>query len=161
MVNKKYSGAIVLGLNDALVEMTGALAGLTFALKDPKIIALTGLITGLAASLSMAASEYFAVREDFGEKAKRSSLKKAFYTGTTYIIAVMILITPYIILNKVYISFVITLFLAVFLIAIYTTYISREKRTSPWKQFIKMTLITLTVAAISFSVGVLLKEFIF
>src|SRR5690554_1257937 len=46
----KYVGSIVLGLNDALVELTGTLAGLTFALKDNKIIAMAGLITGLAAS---------------------------------------------------------------------------------------------------------------
>jgi VIT1/CCC1 family predicted Fe2+/Mn2+ transporter len=53
-----YMGSVVLGLNDALVELTGALAGLTFALRDPSLIALTGSITGIAAAFSMAASEY-------------------------------------------------------------------------------------------------------
>ena len=52
-----YAGSIVLGLNDALVELTGALAGLTLALQNVKLIALSGLITGIAASMSMAASE--------------------------------------------------------------------------------------------------------
>ena len=45
----RYVGSVVLGLNDALVELTGALAGLTLALRDVKLIALTGLITGIAA----------------------------------------------------------------------------------------------------------------
>ena len=45
-----YVGSIVLGLNDALVELTGTLAGLTFALQNTKLIALAGLITGIAAS---------------------------------------------------------------------------------------------------------------
>ena len=44
-----YTGSIVLGLNDALVELTGALAGLTLALQNTKLISLTGLITGIAA----------------------------------------------------------------------------------------------------------------
>ncbi len=54
----EYMGSIVLGLNDALAELTGTLAGLTFAFQNTRLIALSGLITGIAASLSMAASEY-------------------------------------------------------------------------------------------------------
>ncbi len=54
----RYVGSVVLGLNDALVELTGALAGFTLALANSRIIAMAGLITGIAASLSMAASEY-------------------------------------------------------------------------------------------------------
>ena len=38
----KYVGSVVLGLNDALVELTGALAGLTLALQNGPLIALTG-----------------------------------------------------------------------------------------------------------------------
>lgn len=49
----RYTGSIVLGLNDALVELTGALAGFTFALQNTKPIALTGSITGIAAALSV------------------------------------------------------------------------------------------------------------
>ncbi|MBN2188266.1 MAG: hypothetical protein JW699_02340, partial [Chitinispirillaceae bacterium] len=54
----QYTGSMVLGLNDALVELTGALAGFTFALQNTKLIALTGSITGFAAALSMSASGY-------------------------------------------------------------------------------------------------------
>ena len=46
----KYTGSIVLGLNDALVELTGALAGFTLALKNARLIALVGLVTGIAAA---------------------------------------------------------------------------------------------------------------
>ncbi|RLD21521.1 MAG: rubrerythrin family protein, partial [Bacteroidetes bacterium] len=57
-----YAGAIVLGLNDALVEFTGTLAGLTFAFANNLIVGSTGLVMGVAASLSMAASGYLASR---------------------------------------------------------------------------------------------------
>ena len=62
----RYIGSIVLGLSDALVELTGALAGLTLALRNTRLIALTGLITGIAAALSMAASEYLSTKTEAG-----------------------------------------------------------------------------------------------
>ncbi len=57
-----YVGAMVLGLNDALVELTGAIAGVTFALANTRLVAMTGIITGISATLSMAASNYLAER---------------------------------------------------------------------------------------------------
>jgi len=53
-----YNSAVVLGLKDALVEISGALVGLSFAFADTKLISTVGSITGFAAALSMAASEY-------------------------------------------------------------------------------------------------------
>ena len=53
-----YISSMVLGLNDALVELTGALAGFTLALNDNRMVGMAGFITGVAATLSMAASEY-------------------------------------------------------------------------------------------------------
>jgi VIT1/CCC1 family predicted Fe2+/Mn2+ transporter len=75
----------VLGLNDALVELTGALAGLTLALQNGQLIALTGLITGTAAALSMAASEYLSVRAE-GERTNPA--RAAIYTGIANILTV-------------------------------------------------------------------------
>jgi VIT1/CCC1 family predicted Fe2+/Mn2+ transporter len=59
-----FVGSIVLGMNDALVELTGALAGLTLAFNDMKIMILSGLVTGLSASFSMAASDYLSARAE-------------------------------------------------------------------------------------------------
>lgn len=49
----RFVGSVVLGLNDALVELTGTLAGLSFAFQDNRLLALSGLINGIAASMSM------------------------------------------------------------------------------------------------------------
>src|SRR3989344_399955 len=102
----KYVGSIVLGLNDALVELTGALAGFTLALQDPKLIATAGLITGIAASLSMTASEYLSTKSDAGKEEKdkigRHPLKASIYTGIAYIFTVLFLIFPYLIVNNIY-----------------------------------------------------------
>ena len=88
---KNYLGSIVLGLNDALVELTGVLAGLTLALQNSRIIVVSGLIIGLAASLSMAASEYLSTK---AEANGRSPGVSAFYTGIAYLITVLFLIFP-------------------------------------------------------------------
>ncbi|MEM1507116.1 MAG: VIT1/CCC1 family protein [Candidatus Bathyarchaeia archaeon] len=58
----RYVSSIVLGLNDALVELTGALAGFTLALQEARLVAMTGLITGIAGALSMATSEYLSTK---------------------------------------------------------------------------------------------------
>jgi VIT1/CCC1 family predicted Fe2+/Mn2+ transporter len=86
-----YVGSMVLGLNDALVELTGAITGVTFSLKDPKTIALTGIVTGIAATLSMMASNYLAEKAEGHKDAFKSSL----YTGAAYLVTVGLLVLPY------------------------------------------------------------------
>ena len=98
----EYMGSVVLGLNDALVEFTGALAGFTLALSDHKLIALTGSITGIAAALSMASSEYLSTKSE-GDKSKHPA-KAAIYTGIAYIITVVALVTPFILISNVLIA---------------------------------------------------------
>ena len=88
----RYVGSVVLGLNDALVEFTGTLAGLTFALQNSQVIAMAGLITGVAASLSMGASEYLSQKSGGGSQ---NPGKAAFYTGTAYIFTVFLLVLPF------------------------------------------------------------------
>jgi len=150
----EYASSFVLGLNDALVELTGALAGLTFALQNSKIIALTGLITGISASMSMAASEYLSSREDKGKNPGRSAI----YTGVAYIITVALLILPYLLFDNVYLSLTIMMATAILIIFGYTFYITTAKSLRFWKRFIEMASISLTIAAISFGIGLLLKS---
>ena len=60
--NFNSAGAIVLGMHDALVSLTGLIAGLAVAMADRYAIILTAIIASITASLSMAASNYLAVR---------------------------------------------------------------------------------------------------
>lgn len=151
-----YLGSVVLGLNDALVELTGALAGYTFAFQSTKLIALTGLITGISASFSMAASEYLSTVHETDDKyeARKSSI----YTGIAYVFTVMFLIAPYMLISNPFISLIVTLILAVFIILIFNFYISVAKGSPFKKRFIEMTVISLGVAGISFVVGILVKN---
>jgi vacuolar iron transporter family protein len=151
-----YMGSVVLGLNDALVELTGALAGLTFALQNPSLIALTGSITGIAAAFSMAASEYLSTKsEDAGKHAGTASL----YTGIAYIFTVALLILPFLILHNVYLSLSITLCTAVLIIAGFNYYYAVVKDENFIRRFSEMALLSLSVAALSFGVGYILRRF--
>ncbi|MDP4277752.1 MAG: VIT1/CCC1 family protein, partial [Bacteroidota bacterium] len=76
-----YVGSMVLGLNDALVELTGALAGFTLALGETKTISMAGLVTGISAALSMASSDYLSSKAKGDATAKKSAV----YTGVTYL----------------------------------------------------------------------------
>ena len=151
-----YNGAVVLGLNDALVELSGALVGLSFALAETKIIGTVGLVTGFAAALSMAASEYLSAKEDNNKQ----PIKAATYTGIAYILAVLILVTPYFILSNLYISTSIMFGLVILIIASYTGYVSKVKKISFKKKFFEMFAITLSVSIISFLFGTLVKNLV-
>jgi VIT1/CCC1 family predicted Fe2+/Mn2+ transporter len=153
----KYVGSIVLGLNDALVEFTGTLAGLTFALQNARIIAVAGLIMGVAASLSMGASEYLSLRS--GES-PTDPFRASLYTGFAYILTVALLILPFLLFSSPYTALMFTLAGAVAVIFLFTFYISVAKELPFWRRFAEMTAISLGISAISFALGLAIRVFL-
>jgi len=150
----KYVGSIVLGLSDALVELTGALAGFTFAFQDSNIVAMAGLITGIAASMSMGASEYLQARTEGGEK---KPAKASIYTGSAYIITVVLLILPFLLLQDLYIALVWTIINAIIVILVFTYYVSVTKDVPFKTRFLEMVTLSLGIAGISFLIGLLVR----
>ncbi len=151
-----YVGSIVLGLNDALVELTGALAGFTFAFQNTNLIAVTGLITGISASFSMAASEYLSTVHETGDRSY--SLRSSMYTGIAYVFTVVALILPYLIFANPFISLGVCLAAAVLIILVFNFYVSVAKDTPFRRRFWEMVLISLGVSGISFLIGILVKS---
>jgi len=153
----KYIGSVVLGLNDALVELTGTLAGLTFALQNARLVGVAGLITGIAASLSMAASEYLSTKAEGGEK---NPLKASIYTGFAYILAVTVLILPFLLLGNPFFSLLIALIGATLLILVFTFYFSVVREVPFRRRFAEMLGISLGVAGLSFLIGLAVRQFL-
>lgn len=159
MINEQklsYIGAIVLGLNDALVELTGALAGFTFAFQNTKLIAVTGLISGISASFSMAASEYLSTVHETGDR--KEAMRSAMYTGVAYVFTVIALILPYLLIMNPFMSLGVCLAVAVLIILLFNFYTSVAKGTRFKRRFFEMVLISLGVSAISFGIGLLVKN---
>ena len=160
-----YLSSIILGLSDALVELTGALAGLTFAFQELRVVALAGLVTGISASFSMAASEFLATKE---ENSSRSPIKAALFTGSAYIITVFLLVIPYLLLtdNSEIIfglephiqALIITFIIGLLIIALFNFYVSVAQDKSFNRRFIEMVIILLIVTMISFLIGLILRE---
>ena len=150
----EYMGSVVLGLNDALVELTGSLAGFSLALQNTRIIAMAGLISGIAAGLSMAASEYLSTKTEAShEKALRSSI----YTGFAYLITVIFLILPYLLFSHYLICLGFTLMAALLIILMFNYYISVAKGYNFRQRFLEMAAISMGVAALTFGISWLIK----
>jgi len=146
----KYASSIVLGLNDALVELTAAIAGFTFAIQNTELIGVLGLITGIAAAMSMAASEYLAVKH---EKTAKEPFKATFYTGFSYITVVIFLVLPYFLFKNVFLSLSMMIATALLIIFIFTFYISVAKNLNFKPRFLEMAGLSLSIATITFFIG--------
>ncbi len=154
----QYVGSMVLGLSDALVELTGSLAGFCFALQNTRLIALSGLIVGISATFSMASSEFLAARSE----GRSDALKSCSYTGTAYLLTVVALIAPYLLFpTGQYVAALVCMLAVVILIIAGFTYYTSVAQDQPFKhRFLEMAGISITVAVISFVVGILAKHFL-
>ena len=152
----QYVGSMVLGLNDALVELTGSLAGFTFAMQNTRLIALSGLIIGISATFSMASSEFLAARSE----GRSDALKSCTYTGIAYLITVVALVLPYLVLGSAqYILALVCMLVVVVLIIAGFTYYTSVAMDQPFRsRFVEMAGISIGVAVVSFFVGILAKQ---
>ncbi len=151
----KYVSSIVLGLNDALVELTATLAGFTLALQNTRLIGIVGLITGIAASMSMGSSEYLSTKQ---EQADKNPLKAGIYTGLTYIGTVVVLVTPYFFFSNIFICLGLAVGSALVLILVFTFYISVAKSLDFKKRFFEMAILSISIAAITFFIGMAVRK---
>ena len=152
-----YAGAIVLGMNDALVELTGTLSGIALAFDKSVVVGVTGLIMGIAAALSMAGSAYLESKENIGAEIK--PMTYALYTGVSYIVTTAILVAPFFICEKIPVAIIWMFAGAVLIIGLYNFYISVAKDLSFWKRVREMSYITFGVALISFGIGYVVKHY--
>ena len=160
----RYSGSVVLGMSDALVELTGALAGLTFALRDLRLVALAGLVTGIAAAFSMGASEFLSSR---AEKKEESAIKAAIFTWISYLITVLLLVSPYLLIGNDTSDFqglgphiqalIGTLSIGLIIVALFNYYVSVVEGVSFKTRFAEMAAILGVVTLISYGIGIALR----
>ncbi len=154
----QYVGSMVLGLNDALVELTGTLAGLTLALRNTRIIALSGLITGISATLSMASSEFLSAKSE----GRTDALKSCAYTGAAYLVTVALLVLPYLLFSneQFMLALVSMLAIVILIIAVFNYYLAVAKDLSFKKRFLEMAGISLGVALLAFVIGIFVKKWL-
>ena len=150
----KYIGSIVLGLNDALVEILGTLAGLTFALQNNRLVALAGVIAGIAGALSMSSSEYLSNKS---EGKIDMAVKSAIFTGIAYLVAVVLLVTPFLVFQSPWLSLGVAVFDSIFVVFVFSYYISVANDQPFKKRFFEMATLSTAVGLISFALGYLAR----
>lgn len=151
----KYVSSIVLGLNDALIEISGALVGFSLALQKTQIVGIVGLITGIAGALSMGASSYLSAKEETSDKVP---MKAGLYTGLAYIGAIVILVLPYFLLKNIVVCLGLTIITVFLLIYIFNYYVAVAKELKFRDRFLEMAGISLGVAVINFLIGLAMRK---
>jgi len=149
-----YSADIVRGMNVAIVEITGALAGLTFAFQNSKLVVETVIIIGIVMSLSVMSTEYLAAKAD---SHIGSPFKSLIYAGVANLFTIFILLLPYLLFSNIYLALALTVVLAVFIIYIFTFFVSVVKDISIRKRFLEMFLISIGIATLAFGIGLLAR----
>ncbi len=150
----RYLGSVVLGLNDALVELTGAVAGLSTTLRDTTLVAVAASVTGFAASLSMAASEYLSQRSEGAERPGKAAL----YTGAAYLMTVSVLVAPFFLTADYALALALSLLGGLAVLVAFNFYYSVVREVPFWARFAEMAAVSLGVAALSLAAGYALRE---
>ena len=143
------AGAIVLGMHDALVSLTGLIAGLAVAMADRYVIILTAVIASVTASLSMGASNYLAVRTDGGRRAFISAL----YTGVAYMATCAVLIVPFFVFENRAVEMVLMFAIAVAEIFGFNYYLGRVNHRPYMRKFLEMLGVCAGLSVIAFLIG--------
>ena len=147
--NFYFAGAIVLGMHDALVSLTGLIAGLTFAQADRYTIILTSIIASITASLSMGASNYLAMRANNVPRAIRGAV----YTGAAYMLTCVTLITPFFIFINTFAAMWTTLGVAVLVIFLFNWGLGKIQHQPYIKKFLEMLAVCTIVSVVAFFIG--------
>ena len=150
----KYSADIVRGMNVAIVEITGALAGFTFAFQNSEMVVETIIIVGIVMSLSVMSTEYLAAKTD---SHIATPLKSLLYAGAANIFTIFLLLLPYLLFRNIYIALALTIATAVIIIYVFAFFISVIKNISIRKRFLQMVLISIGIATLAFGIGLLAR----
>lgn len=148
----RYISFVVLGLADALVEISGIHAGSLGIYNKTELAGLAGVIAGAAASMAMASAAFAQAKQGFHGSARLSAV----YTGVSYFVSAVILATPYFLTRSMVYALSTSLTLAVVMLAL-TTYYSTVIASKPFgKDFLEILGILLgaTVALYLFGYAV-------
>ncbi len=146
----KYVGAVIRGLNEAVVELTAILTGLTLVIEESPFVAAAGVITGFAMSLSLGSTEYLATKAEEGHQ---QPFKSALYTGLATLITVGFLIFPYLVLHNNLAALGVMLAMAIVIIFFFNYYISVALNRPLWRRFGEMSVIAMAIAGFTYLVG--------
>jgi len=142
-----YTGSIILGMHDAIVSLTGMIAGLSFAFTNSNVIILSCIISSITASLSMGAANYLAVKATN----KKHAIRAAICTCVAYMITCVILILPFLVFKNRLMAVLSVFVLSVLIIYFFNFIFFGNDRF--YKHFYEMLTICFAVSLVAFLIG--------
>lgn len=152
----KYMSFIVLGLADAVVEISGIHAGSLGIYRKTELAGLAGVIAGMAASVAMASAAYAQAKQGFAGSAKWSAI----YTGVSYMFTAIFLALPYFLTSSMVYALGISLVIGVVLVAAMTYYDTIISAKPFTRQFAEIAGIILAASLALYLAGSLINQFL-
>ncbi|HUC01897.1 MAG TPA: VIT1/CCC1 family protein [Candidatus Paceibacterota bacterium] len=144
-----YMGFIVLGLADAIVEITGVHAGFLGVTGSTLIAGVAGVIVGFAAAISMGSAGYLQAKQD----PEKSALLSGFITWASYFCSVILLALPYFLIRVMVPAFIISTSVGIVLVAGFTFYGAIVFDRKFWREFGETVGLMLATALATFLLG--------
>lgn len=170
--NLDYIKAIILGLNDGLVEILAAVAGLAALATGSTVVVIGGIIVGISGTLSMAGGAYLAfksqnivseaVEEDSGKKEEKRTdpLRDAYYTGLFYFLGALVPILPFLFGATSYYGIALSILLDAIVLVIASIVIGVISGTSIKRRIFEMLVISIGAAMITIAVGTFARVYL-
>jgi VIT1/CCC1 family predicted Fe2+/Mn2+ transporter len=149
----RYISFVVLGLADALVEITGIHAGSLGIYNSTQLAGLAGIIAGAAASLAMASAAFAQAKQGFSGSARLSAV----YTGVSYFVTAVILASPYFLTRIMAEALSASLVLAVIIVALTTLYSSIISDKPFRRDFIEILSIMFGTTLVLYVLGYVIR----
>lgn len=150
----KYISFVILGLADAIVEISGIHAGSLGIYNSTKLTGLAGIVAGAAASIAMASAAYAQAKQGFVGSASVS----AAFTGVSYFASALVLATPYFLTEDMITAVVASITFAVIILAVTNYYNSVITEKSFVKDFAEMVGITFGATIALYLLGQLIRS---
>ena len=150
----KYISFVILGLADAIVEISGIHAGSLGIYHSTRITGLAGIVAGASASIAMASAAFAQAKQGF----QGSPTISAIFTGVSYFINAIILATPYFLTQSQLTAISTSIILAILIIAFISYYNSVVSQSHFLRDFSELAGIMLGASAALFLFGLLIRS---
>ena len=147
-------GSIALGVSDAIIELTGVLAGFAGYTGSPVQVAAAGLIVGVSAALSMAAAAYSQAKHERG----KSPPAAAAFTGLFYMLTVLALVAPLLLGVPTIIGVALSLVCALAILAAFSFYSAVVMEKPFLREYLENAAVVMTVSLVGYVFGQTVKE---
>jgi VIT1/CCC1 family predicted Fe2+/Mn2+ transporter len=146
-----YIGFIVLGLADAIVEITGVHAGFLGVTGSTLIAGVAGVIVGFSAAISMGSAGYLQAKQE----PDKSAVLSGFLTWASYFCSVILLALPYFLIRVMIPAFIASTSVGIVLIAAFTFYGAVVFDRKFWREFFETVGLMLGTALATFLLGII------